>query len=284
MKPTRKTQHTADRIEATSNLRSSTKKWAALLVAGLSLHGAAACAQSLAVNESGTPRNGGYVGMGASFGPRYQGSDETRTRAIPAIEYHWSTGLFVGGANGLVGVEVNASPQLQLGLALGVDEGRKASRSRYLAGMGNIDVRGTVNIFAKAEITNAFSLSTSVQVGAGDSRKGALLNLSASYGFQLSPNLRMNLNAGMTAANARYMQEYFGIDAEQALAARYQRYSPGAGCRDVTVGLSAMQQVSRDWMLIASLNSTTLANDAKDSPLVRKARSNSTYASLVYSF
>lgn len=277
-------QHLAARSGLTSTFSSRSGKWLSLLVAGLSLHCAAAGAQSLAAAESGAPRSGGYVGIGVNVGPRYQGSDETRTRAIPGFEYHWLSGWFVGGANGLVGFEINASPQLQFGIALGVDEGRKASRSRYLAGMGDIDVRGTMNLFAKAAITDDLSISASLQAGAGDSKKGALLNLNASYGFQLSSTLRMNVNVGATAANSDYMQEYFGISAGQAIATRYRRYNPDSGCRDVTVGLSVIQQVNREWMLIASLNNSRLAGPAKDSPLVRKASGNSAYATLAYSF
>jgi MipA family protein len=226
--------------------------------------------------ESSTTKSAGYMGLGVNVAPRYQGSDESRTRVIPGFEYRWT--------NGLVGFEVSATPELQLGLALGVDEGRKASISRYLAGMGNVDVRGTLNLYAKAAVNDQFSLSTSLQLGAGNSGKGGLLNVDASYGVSLTPATRMSFNVGATLANADYMQDYFGVSAAQASASRYKRYTLGAGCRDVTVGLGLQHQISWEWMLITSLNSTTLANDAKDSSLVRRATSNSAFASVAYSF
>jgi outer membrane protein len=121
-------------------------------------------------------------------------------------------------------------------------------------------------------------------MGSGNSGKGALLNVGANYGTSLTPDTRMIFSVATTVANSHYMQENFGVSASQATATRYKRYAPGSDCRDVTAGVSLVHQLSREWMLITSVNRTTLANDAKDSPLVRKASSNSTFASVAYTF
>lgn len=278
---TRKSQaHTA----AIPTIRPLATRCAHIFLTALALGGAASWAQTNPTAGPSASGSGGYVGIGVNVAPRYQGSDESRTRAIPGFEYRWTNGLFVGGANGLVGAEIDATSELQLGLALGVDEGRKASRSRHLAGLGNIGVRATLNLYARAAVNDQFSLSTRLQMGAGNSGNGALLNVGASYGIPLTPAVRMSLNVGATVANSHYMQGYFGVSAAQAGASRYKRYSPGAGCRDVTVGLGLLHQISREWMLMASVDSTTLANEAKDSPLVRKATGRSVFASVAYGF
>lgn len=268
----------------TPTIRPHARQWAYLLLAGLALPGAASWAQTKHTAEDSAAKSGGYVGLGVSAAPRYQGADESKTKVVPGFEYRWANGLFVGGSDGLVGVQFDATPQLQLGLALGVDEGRKASVSRYLTGMGDVDARGTLNLYAKAAVTDQLSLSAGLKLGAGSSGKGGLLNLGASYGVSLAHDIRMSFNVGATLASASYMQDYFGVSAAQASASGYKRYTPGSGRRDVTVGLGLQQQISREWMLITSLNSTTLSNSAKDSPLVRKATSQSAYVAVAYSF
>lgn len=248
------------------------------------LPSAASWAQIKPTEEANAAKSGGYVVLGVSAAPRYQGADETRTTGIPGFEYHWTNGLYVGGTDGLVGFQFNATPQLQLGLGLGLDEGRKATDSRYLTGMGDVDSRGTLNMHAKAAINDQFEMSAGLQLGSGSSGKGGLLNLGASYGVSLAPATRMSFNVEATLANADYMHDYFGVSAAQASASGYKRYTPNSGLRDVTVGLGLQHQFNSEWMLSTSLNSTTLSNAAKDSPLVRKATSQSAFVGVAYSF
>jgi MipA family protein len=255
-----------------------------LLLAGLALSSAASWAQTKPAADDSSTKSGGYVGLGLNVEPRYQGSDESKTSAHPGFEYRWSNGLFVGGTDGLVGFQFNAKPQLQLGVALGVDEGRKASKSRHLAGMGDVAERGTLNLYAKAAVNDQLGLNTGLELGAGSSGKGGLFKLGGSYGVSLTPATRVVFNLGATLANANYMQHYFGVNAAQASASGYKSYTPGSGLRDVTVGLDLQHHLSSEWMLFTRLSSTTLSKAAKNSPLVRKATSQSAFAGVAYSF
>lgn len=268
----------------TPKIRPRATQWAYLLLAGLALPSAASWAQTKPTAEASAAKSGGHVGLGVNVALRYQGSDEFKTTGIPGFEYRWANGWFVGGADGIVGFQLNATPQLQLGLALGGDGGRKESESRYLAGMGNIEERAILNLYAKAAVNDQFGLSTGLQLGVGNSGKGDLLNVGASYGVSLASATRLNFNVGATLANANYMQDYFGVSAAQASASGYRRYTPNAGLRDVTVGMGLQHQINKEWMLFTSLNSTTLSSAAKDSPLVRKATSQSAFVAVAYSF
>lgn len=254
------------------------------LVLTLALPCAAAWAQADGNSPTGKPTSGGFIGMGVGSGPTYQGSDQQRTAGQAIGEYRWANGVYVGGRDGLLGVQMNATPQLQLGLAIGMDTGRKESDSSYLAGMGDIAAKGTLNAYAKLALTEKWGLSSSIQLGAGSGGKGGLLNLGASYNIPLAQSTHLSLNAGATLANADYMQDYFGVNATQASATGYKSYTPSAGLRDVSVGLGLHHQFDRNWMLIGGLTSTSLSNTAKDSPLVRKATSQSAFAAVAYSF
>ncbi|QDL55355.1 MipA/OmpV family protein [Rhodoferax aquaticus] len=254
------------------------------LLLTLALPCAAAWAQADGKAPAGRPSSGGFIGVGVGSGPTYPGSDQQRTAAVPIGEYRWANGVYVGGRDGLLGVQMSATQQLQLGLAIGMDTGRKESDSSYLAGMGDIAAKGTLNAYAKLALSEQWGLSSSVQLGAGSAGKGGLLNLGASYSIPVAPSTHLSLNAGATLANADYMQDYFGVNSTQASASGYKSYTPSAGLRDVSVGLGLHHQFDRNWMLIGGLTSTSLSNAAKDSPLVRKSTSQNAFVAVAYSF
>lgn len=265
-------------------IRQHVSFWSYLLLGGLDLCSGNSEAQNKAASENSSDRSSGFVGLGVNVAPRYQGADETRTTVIPGFEYHWTNGLFVGGTDGLVGFQIDAAPQLKLGVALGLDEGREASDSRYLAGMGDVVGRGTLNIHAKAVISEQFGLSAGLRLGSGNFAKGSLLYVGARYGVLLAPTTRMSFNLEATYANADYMQNYYGVSPEQVGASGYTRYTPDSGLRDITIGLELQHNLSREWMLFAKLDSTSLSNELRNSPLVRKGTSQSAFAGIAYSF
>jgi outer membrane scaffolding protein for murein synthesis (MipA/OmpV family) len=179
---------------------------------------------------------------------------------------------------------MNATPKLQLGIGIGQDGGRKESDSSYLAGMGDIAAKGTVNAFAKYALTEQIAFSSGLQLGAGSSGKGSLLNLGTSYTLPVGATTQLSLNLGATFANTDYMKDYFGVNATQASANGYKIYTPNSGLRDVSVGLSLVHQINKRWVLISGLTSTTLAQSAKDSPLTRSTTSQSAFAAVAYNF
>ena len=75
---------------------------------------------------------GGVVGMALLAGKSYQGSDESRYRALPAIDYQWSNGFFAGVLNG-VGYNASSTPFMAYGLRITADFGRK-ERGQALQG------------------------------------------------------------------------------------------------------------------------------------------------------
>ena len=222
--------------------------------------------------------------MGVGSAPVYHGADQRRTAGRLVGEYRWANGFFVGGRDALVGFQTNATPKLRLGLGLGMDGGRKESDASDLAGMGDLEAKVTLHASAKFALSEQVALSSSLQMGAGNAGKGGLLNVGASYTLPVSERTRLSLNMGATLANADYMQDYFGVSAAQALTSGYSVYTPSSGLRDISAGLSLMHPINRDWMLIGSVTSTTLADSAKRSPLTRSESSQSAFVAAAYSF
>lgn len=225
---------------------------------------------------------GGVVGMALLAGKSYQGSDESRYRALPAIDYQWSNGFFAGVLNG-VGYNASSTPFMAYGLRITADFGRK-ERGQALQGMGDIDPRALPGAFFNVSPTRTTTLSSSLRYGSGNEGKGALLDLGAGWSTPLSPELRVGVNLATTWANKEAMAAYFGVSGEQAARSGYATYSPAAGLRDVRVGTSVVYRLTPEWSLTGTVGYSELLGDARRSPIVRDRASTSYVLALGYSF
>lgn len=252
------------------------------LLAGLTACSASAFAQDV----GGTPQQpatGGTVGLAVLSMPAYQGADHRRVIGTPMGEYRWANGVFIG-RDGVIGYELAARPDLQVGVQLGVDRGRKEGDSRYLNGMGDIDAKLTYGGYVKATLGGSLELSSAVQVGSGNDNAGALLTLGAAYALPIPGAVQVRVVVGTTWANAAYMASNFGINVQQSRASGYKTYDPASGVRDTSFGVELAYPVSRQWIMIGSVKSTTLEGSAKDSPLVRQATDTLVFAGCLYAF
>lgn len=243
-------------------------------VAGIVFASNPASAQSVNSPAQEAPAAGGIIGLGVASLPKYPGSDQVKVRAVPVFEYHWANGLFMGGEHdALVGYQVATPSQLQYGVALGVDEGRKAYRDGALAGMGKISARGVLVSYVNVPVTGQFSIDANLRLGSGNDNAGALLKLGAAYRVALGPSAQLSFNAGATVANGAYMRGYFGVSAAQAATSVYGAYAPSAGLLDVSVGMRLFWQLNRNVSLLAGASTSHLGHGAEDSPFVRTSNS-----------
>ena len=181
---------------------------AAGLGVGLSIVASTASAQAFdAVRLFGAARDmdDGTVGLAAIAARRYQGSDERRYMVLPLLDYQWRSGWFAGTSNG-IGFNFSSRPDVSYGLRATVDLGRKENRSAALAGLGDIDPRPEFGGFFNYEIGRDMVLTSSLRHGAGNDRKGLLLDLGTVYSISLAPQWRIGLGVAGTYANTEYTQ------------------------------------------------------------------------------
>ena len=211
----------------------------------------------------------GTAGVAAVLGYRYMGSDERRTSVLPALEYRWKNGWFIGTTNG-VGYKFSSDPSLQYGVRLTADFGRSENRSPVLAGMGDIKARPEIGGFFNFNFSREFNLTSSLRYGSGNDRRGAQLDLGVAYSLQLSPQWRTTLGVSTTLVNGSYMQSHFGVTPAQALTSQNPAYAAGSGLRDVRVNVSVTHFINAEWSLTGGVSSSSLQGDAKNSPIVRE--------------
>lgn len=228
-------------------------------------------------------KDGGYVGAGVIGGTQYQGSDERRTTYLPTLEYQWANGWFAGAGNG-VGYNFSKDPALQYGARLTLDIGREESRSSALKGMGDIAAKAEVGGFFNYAFAPGVMLTSSLRTGSGKDNNGTLLDLGLGYSTKLNDQWRFSTGAGLTWANDAYMQSYFGVSSAQSTATGYSAYSPGTGLRDTRVRVALSYQLDPRISITTSVTSSTLSDEAKRSPLVRKADTVTGVLAVAYSF
>jgi outer membrane scaffolding protein for murein synthesis (MipA/OmpV family) len=238
-----------------------------------------------AVRLYGTPSGAGEgsVGLAVIETYEYMGSDERRTMVFPGLGYQWTNGWFAGTSNG-VGYLFSSAPDVQYGVRVTADFGRKESRSAALTGMGNIDARPEIGVFFNYFPTREFFLTSSLRYGAGNDRDGLQVDLGAGYGVQFAPQWRAAAGVAATWVNGASMQENFGVTSAQALSSGYAAYSAGAGLRDVRANLSLNWFITKEWTLTGAASVSSLQGDAPDSPIVRQRTSTSGVLALGYQF
>ena len=242
-----------------------------LLASLLAATGSAAQAQAFdAVRIFGPVEADGKGAIGAAVisAPEFLGSKQHRTLLLPAFDYRWKNGFFAGTSNG-IGYLFSSAPQLQYGLRITADFGRKASRSEALNGLGDIDAAAQFGGFFNYLASPALSLTSSLRYGAGNDHKGMVIDLGANHAMQLAPQWRSAVGVAASFVNANSMQSAFGVTPAQAVTSGYAAYSPGAGFRDVRATASLNYFVNRQWAVTGVLSASALTGDARRSPIVR---------------
>lgn len=226
---------------------------------------------------------GGSAGFALVSGREYLGSDESRTMLVPTFDYQWANGVFLGAGNGL-GINLSRHPEHNYGLRLTADFGRDDNRSAALTGMGDIRARPEIGGFANFRLADGWVLASSVRYGAGDDRKGLVVDLGLNMSHPLSPSLRLNVGVATAWANRAWTQSYFGVNTQQAANSGYASFNPSAGLRDVRFGVALNYAIAPNWSLIGGLSFNRLLGDVKDSPIVRERSSVTGVVSTSYRF
>jgi MipA family protein len=256
------------------------------LAAGIALAAPNAFAQaSDAVRLYGAApgKDGGTFGAAVVAGYEYQGSDERSTLVIPVLNYQWSNGWFAGVTNG-IGYNFSNAPQTQYGLRVTADRGRKENRARALRGMGDVDPAAEVGAFFNYALPEGAFFTSSIRYGAGDSHKGLVIDLGAGYLTEIAPKWHLAAGAGITLANAKYMQSFFGVTGTQSAASGYALDKLGSGARDVRANLALTYSFEPRTSVTAAISASSLLGDASNSQLTRKRTFESVVIAINHAF
>ncbi|MGC2519743.1 MAG: MipA/OmpV family protein [Burkholderiales bacterium] len=229
------------------------------------------------------------IGAGLRSRPAYDGSASQQDEAIPVLRYYgkpWfartTQGLLEGGAR------IEPGPGLALGAQIAYEGGRRRSESAFLTShnVADIGVGASVGVHAELDrnlgampvtVLARYRLDT-------DTALGAQTDLRITAGVYGGARFKAAVFAQATWANGKSTQTDYGITPQQSATTGLPAYDAASGLLFTSVGLQWGFDLSREWVLVGSVEARQLRGDAAGSPLVED-RSN-TYASvgLAYRF
>ncbi|MBV5266041.1 MipA/OmpV family protein [Pinisolibacter sp. B13] len=204
------------------------------------------------------------VGAAAFVLPEYEGSDKFRVLPFPIVSASYGDWAHLD-TSGLT-VDVYKDGGFRIGVKAGYEFGRKESDSNYLRGLGDVGAGGIVGGIVSYE-TGPFKIYAELDktFGGSDGLTGKL-GASASYRYD---RFLFSADAFATLADDKYMEAYFGVNANQSARSGLPEYTAKAGLKRVDLKGSVTYLVTENWSVTGAAGAGLLMGDARNSPIVR---------------
>ena len=219
----------------------------------------------------------GALGLTTSYRPEYEGASRHIVKVSPALFIRYGR-FTVTNASGFVtrraddvvrglGADLIRSDQLRVNASLRFDAGRNEDTSKVLKGLGNIKSTVRVRVSASWRLDGPWRAGASWSVDVLGRGGGALGDVSGGWEQRIGPDTTLMLGTGVSMAAGRYMQSYYGVNAEQAARTAYPVYTPGSGLRDAAAYVNLRHDFGSEWTMLTGANTTRLLGPAAASPL-----------------
>lgn len=283
----------------------------------LALALAGACSAAAAQTPANNPMPDGsrdmYVGLGVVTAPVYEGSGERRVRALPVLQAAFSNGLFISGLS--AGIHLSNQPSVEFGPLLAIQPRRSESGLSGDVGMvfSGADALGPPGItgplksqigdghrlmgmdvqrarlqaggFFNYYLTPQFRLTNSVLYGSGNEGDGALWRVGLQhFSARLAPNHFVSVGAGITLANRKHNQAYFGVSEIESVRGLNPEYAASGGLKDVHLNVRWNWAFSPSWLVTTGVQASRLRGSAADSPLTERPTNLTVSTALAYRF
>jgi outer membrane protein len=229
------------------------------------------------------------VGLGASVGPAYAGSDVTKVSPLPYVDVRGLLDgrLYISDVSGL-GLNLVDTGSFRAGLNTNVAGGRDSSSDAHLRGLPGIDKATSIGGFmAYRSEPFAFQATVARRVG---SHPGTAASLGTTYSVSPLPNFQLTASTSVNWADASSLNTFFGISPEEAAHAAavgnpLPPYSPRGGVFNVAATFAAVYMLGDHWGLVGRVGLVDLiGNSVNDSPLTQRSFQPNAQIGLLYVF
>jgi MipA family protein len=212
------------------------------------------------------------------------GTANPRSKWGPLLDVDYTNGPFYASTSRGLGYNVVATKQLTVGLGLGYQFGRKESADVVLKGMG--DVKGSPQLLASADWNPLDDFIHVYASAAASTRRdsGKQLTVGATLAYPIVSKLIGTVDVSLLAADARYLQAYYGVTPVQAAVTGYAVKTPSAGIVSASFSTGLSYELTDRWKLNAAVGATRLRGDAASSPITVKRTLPNASVSASYSF
>ena len=212
------------------------------------------------------------VGMGVGSQMKFPGSDTRRTRVMPMFSAGYGR-FYIGGAPGAgspagVGMFLLRESGWSVGVGLGgnLTSPRKESDSPRLKGMGDISKSASGSFFANYD-WHWLAVHSSVQTDIGGKHLGTTASLGLEARMPLGSGFMLSAGPGLTWADRKYAQTFFGVSAAQSAASGLPTYEASSGLNSLRLNLGLNYRIDPRWTVGLRGSFGRLRGSAVDSPI-----------------
>ena len=210
------------------------------------------------------------VGLSARGWPAAPGSARQRHDLLPALDYESPTGVFAATDTGLgwnlapTALSGEAAKDWQFGARVWPQAGRPRRESP--PGVASLGTRWIAEGFANLQVHPALLLQSGWSWGSGRHHNGDQLELGATSGIPIGPDL-LAISLAATHANAAHLRGSYGVGASEARSSGLPAFRPSSGWQDWSLALSGEHKFAPDWSANGQWLHTRLVGQAARSPL-----------------
>jgi outer membrane scaffolding protein for murein synthesis (MipA/OmpV family) len=233
--------------------------------------------------------NDGLLGAGVRTRPAYDGSDTQRVDLVPVIRY-FGQPWFARSTQGVLegGVRLTLTPGLNIGAQIAYEPGRKMSESGFLENHSVPDVNRGASVGAHVEWDTKIGPAPITVLARvrqhTDSDRGAQVDLRLSTGLFQNGRFNAGAFAQATWANAKSTRSLYTITPQQSVTTRLPAFDAGSGLLFGSLGLLWSVDLTRNWIVVGSMEARHLQGDAEHSPLAERSTNYYLSAGVAYHF
>lgn len=233
--------------------------------------------------------NDALVGPGIRSRPAYAGSDSQRFELVPVVRY-FGQPWFVRSTQGVLegGARMELAPGLHAGAQVAYEQGRKTSESDFLKNRSFPDINPGASIGAHLEWDQKIGpMPITVLARARqhiESDRGAQVDLRLSAGVFRSGRVAAGVFTQATWANAKSTSSFYAVTPQQSAASGLPAFGAGSGWLFNSLGLLWSVDLTRDWIVVGSMEARHLQGDARRSPLAERSTNYYVSAGVAYRF
>ena len=233
--------------------------------------------------------NDALVGPGIRGRPAYDGSDSQRVELVPVVRY-FGQPWFARSTQGVLegGVRMELAPGLHAGAQLAYESGRRTSESDFLRNHSVSGINPGASIGAHLEWDQKIGRMPITMLARArqhtESDLGAQVDLRLSAGVFHSGRVAAGLFTQATWANAKSTSSFYGVTPLQSAATGLPAFAAASGWLFSSLGLLWSVDLTRDWIVVGSMEARHLHGDAARSPLTERSTNHYVSVGLAYRF
>ena len=222
------------------------------------------------------------VGPGMYVFPVFPGASRLKVLPFPVQDISWKDRVFSQGPD-VLGVNALLGDSYHVGMSLSFDfQSRSASDDARLKGLPDVHYGPKLRLFADYTWW-AFTGAAAVYQDIAGTGQG----LTATADFLTSAplgKLLVSVGPGLTWANGKYTQTFFGVTSQESAASRLPQYATRSGLRDVHVTVDATYAFTSHWSANLAAVVGRLESFAAGSPITERRLDLNAMASVAYRF